>query len=288
MKTLGQEFHPHEAIRALRSAEKIKAEDRNELTLRIAADLPQAGEGTRRGIAAKFIQRYLKASRAKIAPWNTQDFARLVAKVRHAPTQIELLYFELTRTEELVGVMARELFYPVCVQGIAPVGYTEVEFAARNGSRLLHSLPAGASPLVTREFIAHHAREAWHFDSASSLDRALRVLLGAGLIARERMTELRDHPVAFRLAEHDVSPLTFAWALYAEHRDRSDAGDVLVARDEIHAAGFVRTLLLSAAQVERGIEALRRYQLLAAHGELLRLMMPNRSSLVEALLAKAM
>lgn len=283
MKTFGQEFHPHEAIRALRSAEKIKTENRSELTSRIADELPQNKASTRRRIAGKLIQRYLHSSKGKIAPWSTQAFAHLVAKTRHAPTQIELLYLELTKTDELVGALARELFFPVCIEGKAPSEYSEDEFAARNGSRLL----LGNERLLTREFMVQHAGARWHFDSVSTLDRALRVLLGAGLIARERMTELRYHPVAFRLAQHDVSPATFAWALYDEFLSRLHDGDFLIAREQFYQADFARTLLLNRGQVEQGIAVLRQHQLLAAHGELLRLMLPQRSTLVEALLAKA-
>ena len=118
--------------------------------------------------------------------------------------------------------------------------------------------------------------------------RALRVLLGAGFISRARMTELRDHPAAFSLAAHDVSPVTLAWALYDDLLPRLESGELLIARQELQNADFTRTLLLSFPQIEQGIAALREHQLLAAHGELLRLVFPSRSTLVEALLAKAM
>jgi len=284
MKTFGQEFHPHDAIRALRLAEKIKTGDRKLLSSRITEELPQSEKSTRERLASKFIQRYLKASRSKIAPWNSQDFAHLVAKTRHAPTQIELLYFQLTKTDELVGALARELFFPVCVLNAAPREYSADEFAACNGSRLILE----SAPLLTREFIVHHAQTRWDFYSVSSVDRALRVLQSSGLIARERMTEWRDHPSAFRLAAHDVSPVTFAWALYDEFLPRLESGELLFARKEFYEANFARTLLLNQKQVEQGIEVLRRHQLLAAQSENLRLMLGKGSTLVEALLAKAM
>lgn len=283
MKTFGQEFHPHDAIRALRIAEKIKTRSRRELTTRIAGELPHDSASTRKRIAGKFIQRYVHSSRSKIAPWSTQAFAHLVAKTRHAPGQIELLYFELTKTDEIVGALARELFYPVCIEGKAPREYSEDEFAARNGNRFMF----GNERIVTREFIAYHARTRWNFCSVPSLDRALRVLLGAGFIARERMTELRDHPVSFRLAEHDVSPVTFAWACYDEYLPRLESGDFLISRGDFCQARFAQTLLLETAQVEQGIEALRRHQLLSATSDGLRLVFPNRSTLVAALLSKA-
>jgi hypothetical protein len=280
LKSFGQEFYPHEAARALRLAEKLKTADRALLTTRIAEQLPQTSEQTRRRLAAKIIQRYFKATRHHLAPWHEQAFAQLVSKTRDATAQIELLYFQLAQTDEIVGAIARELFYPVCVLGAPPREYSRLEFAARNGLRLLET-----SPLLTREFILMHAREQWNFSDRATLDRALRVLLGAGLIARERMLELRGHPVAFRLAAHDVSPQTFVWALHWEY---SRHGTHLVPKTQILEGNCARTLLLNPLQVESHIEVARRYQLLACEGENVRFLFQGGSTLVEVLLDKAL
>jgi hypothetical protein len=280
LKSFGQEFYPHEAARALRLAEKLKTADRALLTARIAAQLPQTSEQTRRRLAAKIIQRYFKATRHQLAPWREQAFAQLVSKTRDATAQIELLYFQLTQTDLLVGALARELFYPVCVLGAPPREYSRDEFAARNGQRLLET-----TSLLTREFIFSHAREQWEFSDRATLDRALRVLLGAGLIARERMLELRGHPVAFRLAAHDISPQTFVWALYWEY-SRS-CGARLVPITEILQAPFVRTLLLAPSQIETHIEVARRHQLVACEGRNVRLLFQDGSTLVDVVLGKA-
>ena len=280
LKSFGQEFYPHEAARALRLAEKLKTADRTLLSERIASQLPHSSAQTRRRLAAKIIQRYFKASRRKLAPWREQAFAQLVSKTRDATAQIELLYFQLTQTDGVVGAIAHALFYPVCVLGEPPREYSQSEFAARNGQRLIET-----APLLTREFILAHAREKWDFSDVATLDRALRVLLNAGLIARRRMTEMRRHPVAFRLAAHDVSPQTFAWALHWEY---SQSKTRIVPAAQIAEADFARTLLLSPAQIERHIENARRHQLISCEGKNVRLLFQDAGSLVEVLLNKAM
>jgi len=276
----GQEFYPHEAIQALKVADKSNVTDRAALTERIAGLLPQDSLGTKRRIATKFIQRYLSGTRHTIAPPpHEQPFARLVARHRHIPTQIELLYYQLTKIDTLVGALARELFYPVCVAGQPPAGCAAAEFAALNGSQLL-----AISPLLTRSFLLDYCRARWQFDSHASIDRSLRVLQGAGLIARERMTEWRSHPVAFRLSDHDVSPVTFVYALYDEWLPRAPDG---VVPGGLDTADFARTLLLSPEQVEEHCETARRHQLLVRQGNGLRLVFNDMNELVTALLAKA-
>ena len=284
IKSFGQEFYPHEALRALRLAEKLKTSSRRELTARLAQDLPHPSEQTRRRLAAKFIQRYMTASRGKIEPSpDQQPFVRLIAKLRHAPALIQLLFYELQKTDELVGALARELFYDVCIERRAPQEYSPDEFATRNGSRLLDD-----EPLLTRAFILDHALEKWNFTDRSSVDRALRVLLGAGLISRERMSDLRHHPVAYRLADHDIAPAAFAWALYDEYLASAQSGERLFTSEAIYKSSFARTFLLTEAQIKAGLEVARKHQLISVQGFQVRLIFANQSTLVEALLAKAM
>ncbi|MDQ3812961.1 MAG: hypothetical protein M3347_03315, partial [Armatimonadota bacterium] len=174
-------------------------------------------------------------------------------------------------------------FYPVCIGGRPPVGLSSAEFAARNGAQLLT-----VAPLLTRSFILDYARTQWNFTNRSTVDRSLRVLQGAGLIARERMGELRRHPPAFRLSNHNVSLVTFVFALYDEFLPHVHDAGFILSRDVLPVADFARTLLLFPAQVEEHCEAARRHQLLAQsqHGQL-RLVFGNLDALVDALLAKA-
>lgn len=280
MKAFGQEFYPHESVRALRLAEKLKTTDRRELSRQIAAQLPQGSLATRKRLAVKIIQRFLKATQRRLAPWHEQEFAHLVARARQTPAQVELLYYRVAQIDEIVGALARELFYPVCIERRPPAEYSLDEFAARNGNRF-----PDAAPLLTRTFLMEHARRCWSYQSGVSLDRALRVLASAGLIARERMTELPGHPAAFCLAAHDVAPATFVWALYDEFQQRNAPPVTL---REIGNAAFVRTLLLSPAQVENALKNARRHQLLQVRGDEVRLLFNSPSTLVDALLAKAM
>jgi hypothetical protein len=283
MKSFGQEFYPYESIRALKLAEKVKVSERHALVEVIAAQLPQTSEKTRSRIAAKIVQRYISGRRRIFSPLpHQQPFVRLIARSRHVPTQIELLYYRLAKIDPLVGSIARELFYPACLTGRPPDGLSANEFALRNGARLF-----SPSPLLTRTFILDYARTRWNFTSRATIDRSLRVLQGAGLIARERMTELHEHPTAYRLSEHNVSPVTFVYALYDEFLPHKHDPGFLLMPEAIAIADFARTLLLSPAQVAEHCETARRHQLLAQHNNAMRLVFGNLDVLVDALLAKA-
>lgn len=284
MKSFGQEFYPHESIRALKFAAKTKVSDRRVLMEHLAAQLTQPSEITRLRLAAKFIQRYLDHTRRDICPPpQCQPFACLVARQRHAPTQIELLYLRLAKVDGIVGALARDLFYPACVAERPPEGFSGAEFAARNGGQLF-----ATTPLVTRAFICHYARTRWHFEDRATLDRSLRVLQSAGLIARERMLDLRGHPASFRLSQHNVSLVTFIYALYEEFLPHMQGGNFVLAQSVLPIADFAKTLLLTPVQVAAHCEAARRHQLIAQHGDQLRLVFGNLDVVVDTLLAKAL
>lgn len=283
MKSFGQEFYPYESLRAIKFADKTRICDRRALIEHIASDLSQPSEMTRLRIAAKLVQRYFAHTKTEITPPpQLQPFVRLTSRSRRADAQIELMFLRLAQVDSVVGALARELFYPVCVLGQTPRGLSGEIFAARNNSQLL-----ATTPLLTRAFILQYAREEWNFSNRSTLDRALRVLQGAGLVARERQSELRGHPTAFRLSTHDVSLLTFVWGFYDEYLPRATGPKFGVTMDELVASDFARTLLLSPSQVEAYSHAARRHQLLAAQGNQLRLVFGNRDALVDSLLTTA-
>ena len=289
--SFGQEFYPYESIRALRVADKTRLTDRRQLVERIAGELSQSSESTRRRVAEKLVQRYFEGTRGALVPAaHCQPFVRLVARSRHAPGQIELLYWQLTQVDTLVGALARELFYPVCIAQRPPDGIASAAFAARNGAQLFGT---GAfhdfAPQITRAFVHDYARDQWHFCNAPSLDRALRILQGAGLIARERMSALRGHPPSYRLSNHDVSLTTFLWALYDEFLPHAQNGNFSLAPGVLAVSDFARTLLLSPAQVEQHCEAARHHQFLAASfNGTLRLTFGNQDALADALLSRAL
>ena len=283
MKSFGQEFYPYESLRAIKFADKTRICDRRALIEHIASDLSQPSEMTRLRIAAKFVQRYFEHTKTDIVPPpQLQPFIRLTSRSRRADAQIELLFLRLSQVDAIVGALARELFYPVCVLAQAPEDISESSFAARNGAQLLST-----TPLLTRTFILEYARDKWTFTNRSTIDRALRVLQGAGLIARERQSELRGHPTAFRLSAHDVSLATFVWAFYDEWLPQAHGPNFSVSPDDVTVSNFARTLLLSPAQVEAHCQSARRHQLIAARGNQLRLVFGNRDALVDSLLATA-
>lgn len=291
--SFGQEFYPYESIRALRLADKARVTDRRELVERISCELPQSSAGTRRRVAEKLVQRYFNSTKRVIMPApQCQPFVRLVARGRHTPGQIELLYWRLAQVDTLVGALARELFYPVCIAGRTPEGVSHASFAARNGAQLFGMGlfdSADITPQITRRFLQDYAREHWQFLNVPSLDRALRILQSAGLVSRERMSGLRGRPPSYRLSNHDVALTTFVWALYDEFLPHAQTGGITLAPGVLAVADFARTLLLTSAQVEAHCEAARRHQFLAASANgTLRLTYGNLDALADALLSRAL
>lgn len=285
MKSFGQEFYPYESLRAIKFADKTRITDRRALVEHIASELTQTSEMTRLRIAAKFVQRYFAHTNKDIIPApQLQPFIRLVSRNRRADTQIELMFGRLAQVDKIVGSLARELFYPVCVLDRAPVGISQSSFAARNGAQLLSPVP-----ILTRGFILDYARDVWDFSNRSTLDRALRVLQSAGLIARERQSELRGHPTAFRLSNHDVSLTTWVWSLYEEFLPHAHTPQFSISPHALEVAEFSRTFLLSPAQVEAHKEAARAQQLVAGSRDgSLKLIFGNMDALVDTLLTKAL
>lgn len=285
MNAFGQEFYPLESIIALQTAYDAHLTDRDTLLELLAAQLPQKSAGTRLRIAAKFTQRYLTGNGDELSPSpEKQPFVRLVALLKHQPTQIELLFWQLSKVDTVVGALARELFYPVCVAGRPPDGYGAVEFAAVNGGQLFASLP-----LLTRSFIIDYAAAHWNFHNTATIDRSLRVMQVAGLIERDRMFDLRGHPAAYPFVPHDVSLITFIWALYDEFLPHAPETGLVLSADVLPVADFARTLLLSREQVAAHIEAAHKHGLIsydgAASGHKLRLVFSSLDDLTEKLLA---
>lgn len=284
MKSFGQEFYPYESLRAIKFADKTRLTDRRALIEHIASELTQTSEMTRLRIAAKFVQRYFAHTSKEIIPApQQQPFVRLVARARRTDTQIEMMFGRLAQVDGIVGSLARELFYPVCVLGRPPHGVSQSSFAARNGAQLLSPVP-----ILTRSFILEYAREVWNFSNRSTIDRALRVLQSAGIIARERQSELRGHPTAFHLSNHDVSLTTWVWSLYDEFLPHARTPQFAISSSALEVSEFARTFLLSSAQIEAHKIAARSQQLVAGtRDDGLKLVFGNLDALVDTLLAKA-
>ena len=280
MKSFGQEFYPYESLRAIKFADKTRITDRRALVEHVASELTQSSEMTRLRIAAKFVQRYFAHTNKEIIPPpQHQPFIRLVSRNRRADTQIELMFGRLAQVDKVVGHLARELFYPVCVLNRAPQGVSQSSFAARNGAQLLSTVP-----ILTRAFILEYAQEVWSFSNRSTIDRSLRVLQSAGLIARERQSELRGHPTAFRLSNHDVSLTTWVWSLYDEFLPHARTPQFAISPNALQVSDFARTFLLSSEQIEAHKEAARAQQLVAGTRDGgLKLIFGNLDALVDTL-----
>ena len=282
MHSFGQEFYPLETIRALQLVARKRLSERGALLELIASSLPQQSAKTRRRIASKILQRYIVGKRKIIDPSpHEQPFIRLLTRLSNVGAQIELLYFELCGTDKIVGALARDLFYPTGIERCAPKGWKQNEFAVANGG-LLPEI-ADLAPPLTRAFIVEYARAQWKFRDASSVDRALRVLQGAGLISQEKLVALRGHPSGFRVAAHDVSTETFLWALHREFLTADQVKQYSFNFSQLETASFARTLLLQPEQVRAHLEATRNRQFLVGRGEEMRLVFGNLDALTDAL-----
>ncbi len=141
-QSFGQEFYPFEAVKAIRLAQRIN--ERRTLRERVAESLPHASTQTRHRVANKLIQRYVPCVKGAV---QSSPFIALMNHVRDYPTQIELLYYELTKTDRIVGAIARHIFYPYFVEDRIPGGFEEAEFRALNASQLfVHQ------KVITRDF----------------------------------------------------------------------------------------------------------------------------------------
>ncbi|MCS6860567.1 MAG: hypothetical protein NZT92_09650 [Abditibacteriales bacterium] len=247
-QSFGQEFYPYEAMKAIRLAQRIH--DRRALRDHIAQLLPHPSAQTRRRVANKLIQRYVPCAKGAVLP---SPFLALMNHIRDYPTQIELLYYELTKTDRIVGAMARHIFYPYFIEDRIPGGFEEQVFRVLNASQLfVHQ------KIITRDFVEAFARQMWNFRNVSTLRRALRILSQAGIIRNERLLELRYHPVAYGMNPHDIGLTTFVYCLYDEFLNVLGKSAPTVA--EVQRARFVRTFLLTPQQVNHLLQTARRYR----------------------------
>lgn len=283
-QSFGQEFYPYEAVKAIRLAQRVH--DRGALRERIAESLPHHSSQTRRRVANKLIQRYVPCAKGAVL---SSPFMALMNHVRDYPTQIELLYYELTKTDRIVGAIARHIFYPYFIEDRIPGGFEEKEFRALNASQLfVHQ------KVITRDFVEAFAHRVWNFHNAPTLRRALRILSQAGIIQSERLLELRYHPVAYGMNAHDVGLTTFVYCLYDEFLNVVGKSAPTVA--DVQRASFVRTFLLTPQQVNHLLQTARRYRFIhcpslpATNSDghaVVRLLFPTLADGVRELTAKA-
>jgi hypothetical protein len=217
---------------------------------------------TRLRIAAKIVQRISAPRAAKSCRRRKRSrFVRLVARSRHTPTQMELLFYRLSKVDAIVGAMARELFYPVCIAGRPPDGISSASSRRATAPNCWRP-----EPLVNA--LVHHRVLEKSLELHQSLnDRPQPArAAGRGTIARERPDRTARSSHGFRLSQHNVSLATFPLRLYDEFLPHAHNAALALSCDVLPVSDFARTLLLSPAQVEEHCRVARSHQLLAQHG----------------------
>jgi hypothetical protein len=250
-QSFGQEFYPYEAVKAIRLSQRVH--DRKALRDRIAESLSHTSSQTRRRVANKLIQRYVPCIKGAV---QSSPFIALMNHVHDYPTQIELLFYELTKTDRIVGAVARHVFYPYFIEDRIPGGFEEKEFRALNASQLfVHQ------KVITRDFVETFAQRVWNFRNVPTLRRALRILSQAGIIRSEKLLELRYHPVAYGMNPHDVGLTTFVYCLYDEFLNV--LGKSTPTATEVQRASFARTFVLTSEQINHLLQTARRYRFIS-------------------------
>jgi hypothetical protein len=283
-QSFGQEFYPYEAVKAIRLSQRIH--ERSALRDRIAESLGHTSSQTRQRVANKLIQRYVPCVKGAV---QSSPFIALMNHVRDYPTQIELLYYELTKTDRIVGAMARHIFYPYFIEDRIPGGFEEKEFRVLNASQLFVQ-----NKVITRDFVVAFAQRVWNFGNVPTLRRALRILSQAGIVQSEKLLELRYHPIAYGMNPHDVGLTTFIYCLFDEFL--SIVGKSTPTAHEVQRANFARTFVLTTEQINHLLQLARRYRFIscpplpalnADSDAAVRLLYPTLADGVRELTAKA-
>ncbi|MBM3494170.1 MAG: DUF1819 family protein [Armatimonadetes bacterium] len=232
-------------------------------TLRVAAMLADTGMGrgasdaaaellelpsnkTRERVAAKLVQRLSSgASRATDVP----AFLRLLSNVRDTTARRELVYYATARADPLVGAIAREVLYPVLIDGATPVGASRDDLSPHRTGLLLT-----VEPIVTIRFVLGYAEAAWGFRSKRCVLLALRILRQAGITRTQRMRGASGAVGGILAAPHDIAMPTFLWCLMDEFGQATPAATV----DRVQRSSFARAFVVSPALMDARLEQAER------------------------------
>ncbi len=239
-------FHFEESVRAVVATAGLRSG--GQLVARVAEVLPQPAAATRTRLAQKLVQRYF--------PVDDLDspFLQLVRGLAQSPVRRELLYWQLTKTDQLVGALARGLFHPHFVERQPPSGLTDDEFRVQNGGALLP-----VRPVIVARFAESYAARIWNFAHPAVVQRALHILEEAGLVRKRRLTELRGHPLGYEVALRELALPTF---LYCLHDEFAATRGRPIALRRLHRSRFARTFVLWPEQVNQFAAAAARHRFL--------------------------
>jgi len=215
--------------------------NRQEVRDEIVRLLPQPSQATRRAVANKMIQRF-ELRRADFAEITPTPFVRLVGNINDRTTRIQLLLWQLSRVDTLVGAVAQHVLYPYLVQGCPPKGWSAEEFHVVNDGQLFT-----VERFITLRFIEEFARRAWRFTSRPALHLAVRILMQCGRIVQVRQKSLRYHPKACLLSHEAVQLVAFVFGIHQELLPKHQGGDVPL--EQIIEGEFAKTMLITPEEV---------------------------------------
>ncbi|MBI3920772.1 MAG: hypothetical protein HY318_05080 [Armatimonadetes bacterium] len=267
-KTFGHEMYPDISLKALRLLAPLApgvSFDRATFRDAVCEVLPQSSPSTRRAVANKILQRFLVAEEgAKIAgrqgslldseprQLTVTPFLRLVNGLHDAEARRQLLLWQLTRVETVVGGLCRHIFYPYFHQSRIPGGWEAAEFQVVNGEQLIE-----VERRITLTFILQFARREWGFVNRPTLLRSLRSLVQCGRIHARKLKDLWRHPQAFVPTQRPVQLAAFAFGVYQEWLPTHGQNEIPL--KNLEDSRFVRTMLVSPREVSDLIRRGARY-----------------------------
>lgn len=275
LAVFGYGFHFAESVRAILATSDVASHD--ELAERIAPLLKQPSAATRLRLAQKIVQRYYPRGDV------TSPSLQLVRGLRQTDVQRELLFYQLTKTDALVGALARSLFHKHFVARKPPAGFTREEFRVMNAGGELMPL----RQVISADFAVAFARRTWEFNHPTAVRRALHVLEEAHVLQKARLTELKRHPLAYSIAPRGLSLPAF---LYCLHDEFGLTRGQPIALKRIARARFARTFVLWPQQVKQLANAAARHKFVELRrsktSTSLRLVHESPEKFVEVLLAR--
>jgi len=256
----GQELYYEESIRAIETLADVNA---NDLLEKVAELLPHPSQNTRLRVASKLIQRYFKDGPA---------FPRLIKSLKSDAARRELLYWRAARTDEVIAMIAREVFYPYFILNAIPKGYDEASFRMANTATLF-----SVDRIISRDFAVRYAREVWGFDSARTVTLALRIMKQAEVLDSISVKLGRRHVLGYFPQPLSLRPEVFAYCLYEEFLSDHPAPD------QVQNGDCSRLFFLNRLQVDSLLKTLAKKKWIEFEGMHIELAFPDLDALVRQL-----
>ncbi|NCO34129.1 MAG: hypothetical protein AUJ92_22070 [Armatimonadetes bacterium CG2_30_59_28] len=231
--------------------------DRQEVRDEIVRLLPQSSIVTRRAVANKMIQRFLQNDAAPgsnaIREITPTPFVHLGSHISDRKTRLQLLLWQLSRVDTLVGGLARYVFFPYLIQARPPGGWSANEFHVVNGGQLFV-----IDRFITMPFLEEFATREWGFTSRPTLNLAVRILTLCGRIENRKRRDMRFNPRVSMLSHETTQLVAFIYGIYQEFLPTHTNRDISM--KQMMEGRFVRTMLIPPEEVDDLIRRGVKYQ----------------------------